>query len=358
MCSIGSAMLQQRTIPARSASEGRRFPCWRFGLVLMLLPAGARAAEPPLAGRPADFSGAVGVFRMRAGADPTTLAAEDPLLLTLRISAIGAVEAPPRRPDLRRLDGLFQIAAVAEKDARPDQRTWLFVYRLRPRTTQVKAVPRLKLVYFNPASNAYESTFTDPIPLTVRPRSAEAPMIDPVENGGVIDRRYPLVTGDAVLAVQTSDRLPRPWILVLLFLAPPAVCLAWYQAWRRQHPDAARLMGRRRSKAGREALKALRTSGPSRDPEAVGARVAGALARYLHHRLDLATAEPTPVEAQLALEQADVSAKLAEKAAELLRRCDVARFTPGLLAPDEDLAAEAVSLVRELEAEPCLSQPS
>src|SRR6516162_9933180 len=42
--------------------------------------------EPPVAGRPADFSGLVGFFRISTSASPTEVRVEDPLTLTVRIT--------------------------------------------------------------------------------------------------------------------------------------------------------------------------------------------------------------------------------------------------------------------------------
>src|SRR5262245_6018297 len=42
--------------------------------------------EPPVAGRPEDFSGLVGVYRISSSASPTEVNVEDPLTLTVRIT--------------------------------------------------------------------------------------------------------------------------------------------------------------------------------------------------------------------------------------------------------------------------------
>src|SRR5260370_11500442 len=60
------------------------------------------AVEPPLVGRPDNFSGAVGSFQVSMRAQPTVLHAEDPLILTVRITGTGRLD-DIERPDLRRL---------------------------------------------------------------------------------------------------------------------------------------------------------------------------------------------------------------------------------------------------------------
>src|SRR5206468_10679072 len=58
--------------------------------------------EPPVAFRPAHFSGAVGSgFRIRMRATPTQLQAEEPILLTVTLTGKGNLQEI-ERPDLRR----------------------------------------------------------------------------------------------------------------------------------------------------------------------------------------------------------------------------------------------------------------
>ena len=58
-----------------------------------LRPCQAADVEPPVAGRPGNYSGAIGShFRVQMHATPTQLQAEDPLTLTVRISGSGNLQ--------------------------------------------------------------------------------------------------------------------------------------------------------------------------------------------------------------------------------------------------------------------------
>jgi hypothetical protein len=316
--------------------------------------------EPPVTGRPEHFSGAVGSFNMEARAQPTEVFAEEPLTLTVRITGTAKATEDRWRPKLResgRLKDDFQVEALPKLDKKPDAGTWEFAYRLRPRSTRVKKVPRLEFVYYQPEVG-YQRSYSQAIPITVKPRPAVTRIKDFSDAGGRIDRKYPLVTGEAVLAHEEAPDLPGPWFLAFLFAAPPFLCWAWYDAWRRLYPDAARVAGRRRSRAARRALKSLRGIGKGRPGDEAGARAAGVAAEYLRQRLDLASAEPTPGEALACLEQSGISTRLAGEFAAFFRGCDAARFAPEPFSARPDLAAEASRLVRALEAELCLSRPS
>jgi hypothetical protein len=326
-------------------------------LALVLL-GGAQASdgpEIPLVGRPDfPFSEASGRFRVQARAEPTTLAVEQALTFTLTVRAVGTVYAPPRRIDLREFPTVaaaFYVEDLDDGGARQvDPQTWEFVYRLKPRSTAVREVPGLPFAYYNPdipfPARRFQVEYTDPIPLTVRQKEAVSVPIDAPASA------YELATGPPVLARESRWTLPGVPVLVLLVLAPPLACAAWYVAWKRLYPDAARLARRRRSRAASQALQALRRARPGRQtPEQRAALAARTVADYLHQRFDLAPAEPTPGETADHLKGAGCSSGLIERAADFFRACDAARFLPPEASVTADLPAEAVRLILTVEEE-------
>src|SRR5438067_623194 len=111
----------------------------------------AAKVEPPIVGRPAHFSGAIGSYKVRMRAEPTVLQAEDPLILTVRITGSGSLESLAR-PNLQRQDRFakqFQIENLKDRYL-PDERAREFDYRLRPRSSAVKEIPALPFPFFTP----------------------------------------------------------------------------------------------------------------------------------------------------------------------------------------------------------------
>jgi hypothetical protein len=338
---------------------------WLLATALLLTPAAAVAdREPPVADRPEHFSGAAGVYRITASAEPTEVAVEDPLTLTVTVQGKVSTNHPelaPRRLKLRvfgNLEELFQVDDLPEKDSHPDGQTWNFVYRLRPRNTGVEKIPRLRFVYWNSENDTFQTAYSSSIPLRVKPRPKVAPPEQGFEMVGDLAAQYPLATGPDMLAKDDPEELPGPVVLGLLFLAPPVLCLAWYVAWLRWFPDAARLAGRRRSRAARLALKKLAAVPAGKATKETAERVVAIVCDYLHQRLELTSAEPTPGEVAGHLEQAGVSAALAGQFAALLDACAATRFAPDPVGSQADLARAAARLIRQLEAEPCLCKAS
>jgi hypothetical protein len=329
------------------------------------------SAAPPVVGRPVDFSGAVGgPFAVEQTAEPTELTAEEPLTLTVRITGPGNLRDIPRL-DLGKLEAYkpFAVEDVDDRLASGEPPRREFRYRLRPRTADVKAVPRLKFVYFNPRlppARGYQTTYAAPVPLTVKPRTppvlpgvpAELPewMLEPVpadervlwllEQGPVMAWVHRTLGWFGVRSKYGPRRRGVAWLLVgAAILVPPLVSVTWFMLWRRANPDAARRAGIRRSRAAAIALRSLRSAG-----ESVSC-VATAVLGYLHDQVGLPLAASTPAEVAECLGTGDSPRELTGSLIELLRRCDQARFAPGEVG-DGSLADDAERLILEWEAAP------
>jgi hypothetical protein len=305
------------------------------------------------------FSEASGWFEVQARAEPTTVEAETPLTFTLSVRTVRPARRPPQRLDLRQLPEFaeqFYIEDPSEAAARPDDRTWEFAYRLKPRRTEVRAIPSLPFVYFNPylltASKGFQVLYTDPIPLHVLPHeTVQVPIQAP-------ERAFVLETGPAVLERRTPWAPPRLGSILALLLSPPLACIAWYLVWRRLYPDAARLASQQRSGAARRALQALHAV-RRLDAQTRAARTTAIVAGYLQQRLDLTIAEPTPHEIALLFAQHDYSPALTEKAIHFFDRCDRARFLPaeggsnGTSISPVELHDSAIQFILAVEVETC-----
>jgi hypothetical protein len=332
-----------------------------MGVVLLLLtmaPAEANTPEPPVVGRPLDFSGAVGgPFTVTAIAEPTVVTAEEPFTLTLRIAGPGNLAQLPR-PDLRKLDRFARDFAVEDSpdrfEAAPPVRE--FRYRLRPRRADVREVPRWKFVYFNPAggptSRGYMTTYTEPIALTVRPRPATPEAVTvpdwiiaewEIEREPATERNPALAVMDRLLSWlgvrnYAPNRTTGPWLTVAAVLAPPVLCAAWYVSWRRAYPDAARWAEALRGRAAATALRRLKTA--DGDVEVVVTALLG----YLRDRFGLPAHATTPVEVTSFLVSHGQPADWVTAVGELLRRCDEARFAPATGSASQPADAERLIL--------------
>jgi hypothetical protein len=321
-------------------------------LGMIVMPEVGLAEEPPVGGRPLHFDGAIGSFKIATRAEPTQLQAEDPLILTVQLTASGPASQAPKRPDLRRWPDFarrFQIDDLSAQDA-SGAYTWEFRYRLKPRNAEVKAIPALRFDYYKPGvvprEKGYRATYAPAIPLIVKPRG----QVQVAEVEGtpatkeLSDAVLHLADGAAVLRRSETDAVPNKVLGAVLVLVPPMICAAWYAGWRRRYPDAACQARLRQSRAARQALRGLTGA---RAPEA-----AAVMAHYLRERFDLAAVEPTPAEVVPELIHKGCAVAHAERIAAFFRACDTARFAPDLGPPGDELAATAARVILELERRP------
>jgi hypothetical protein len=333
---------------------------WTSAIAAGLVSAAPAQEEPPIAGQPATFNGAVGVFKIAGWAEPTELQAEDPLTYTVRISAVGPFQIPPQRPNLHRQPAFkerFHIDDLPERS--PGQSgVWEYAYRLKPLRPDLRSIPVLRFDYYKPGvippEKGYRATYTHVIPLTVHPR---ARVRTPGTEAGQASKSAPdfvyhLGPASAVLQQPKIFSLP-PWpLLVLLLLMPPALCAVWYGYWAKQHPAAARLARQRQSQAARNSIQLLHRARASRSASSAR-QAAGAVTAYLRDRWHWSGVEPTPAEAVRFLHENQVAGPVIGAAETFFAGCAAARFAPSKSAESEDFVTDAERLILSLENQHC-----
>jgi hypothetical protein len=342
---------------AAKQNVGNRPARWLSAALVFLSAMGATRAEgPPLAWQPGDASGAEGAgFTISMRAAPTTLVAEDALTLTIRIRATGAWQHAPRRLPLGRMKEFKTFDVATSPSSEPDRTlssgpAWEFDYRLRPLTAEVKKIPGIALRYYNPEipvpERRWQTTFADPIPLTVKPRTTltAEDFQGAKSSQNLPPAVYTFTRGAAVLGREEPFSLPGPIVIVLLLLLPPAASIGGCFLWRRLNPHA--LRPRRNSRAARQALKAL--GGLNGDSSAE--KCAIILSVYLRQRIEFAPADLTPSDVAEHLKRAGYQPGIAMAGADFFRACDEAQFAKPEVHPTaNDLPARAARLIQSLE---------
>lgn len=248
------------------------------------------------------------------------------------------------KPNLSKLPAFanaFIITDVRDPPVTPDAKGLRFTYKLKPRNRSVSQIPELVFQYFNPRAAPTKSQFRPalaaPVPITVT--EAPKPIPKPMWEA---DRLFAVTTGPEVL---DAPFVPSQWAWVAVATSGPLAAGAWFFAWRRIFPDAARMAHLRRSRAARRALDSIRRAHRAPDPPAT---VAAAVLGYLRTRFPLPDSAVTPTEIGAALVEANVPEEMAEQIADVFRACDRARFAPG--DSGSALATEAEAAVTRLEA--------
>lgn len=134
--------------------------------------------ELPKEGMPANFSGAIGEFKVdSATLDEASLSVGEPCVLTVKVSGKGNFERMSA-PDLIEKDGWKEYKPKASFfDAGAgyaNEGTKTFEYTIIPQKPDLALAPIAKLNYFDPTSGEYKSVESSPIKVSVAPSKSYA----------------------------------------------------------------------------------------------------------------------------------------------------------------------------------------
>lgn len=305
------------------------------------------AIEPPLEGRPADWTGAVGDLRATARLDSSAARVGDPVVLTLRVEGRGNVKLLPRPalqiPWATAIDGEERVdldsSALAVRGAKE------FEWILTPRAAGAREVPAIRYAYFDPVARRYDVALAPALPLRVLPGTLA---------GGADEEGR--AHGGTRLAIRERftgpSRTPLPsqpafWLLVAAVPLPALVVSVLGSAPRRRT---------RPTDPPARTLRAMATA-PARGGPAVVRR---AFVAAVSDRLALGPdAFAAPATLAHRLRRCGVTSEGARAAGETLRALDAASFGGAdggatSVPPDEAaLARLAWTTYERLDAEGC-----
>jgi hypothetical protein len=292
--------------------------------------------DPPQAGRPTDYNGAVGRLALEAHVDSGVAKVGDPLVLTVRVTGDGNVSFFPR-PSVRVPWG--QLVPAEERVQLDSSATVVrgskeFDWVITPARSGEVEIPSIRYPFFNPYTERYELAVTSPQRVTVAPGTLIA--VDPAADSG-----RPVLPVRRVMQANAPVPLSRRrgfWLTMFAAPVPAALALAVRRPRTRRTPTAA------------ERLRKL-----SRSREVPTAADAAALRRAyaaaLAERIGVAAAELADRRALVrSLRRSGVTAQVASAADALLGELDAAVYSGGG-ASVADGAQRAVDVLRQVDQE-------
>jgi len=307
----------------------------------------------PQEGRPADFNGAIGAYSIRAWAKPTDVPVGDPITLNLEIKGNGPLErlSAPRLDQVAALTHDFEISGESPAGTVEGDRK-KFTVTIRALREDVSRIPPIPMSYFNIETGAYDTAWSEPIPITIRPAQRLLLPALPAsgEQTGVINPLTETTEGllanedrpDLILADQGGS-LGAAECIVLVFM-PAAYLATWFIQRRavRFRDDATY---RRRTRAYATARKALRDA-----PASGAAAVRGALIGYVADRCGVPSGGLTRVEAVDLLTARKALAQTVQAIDGLLEKLELVQYSGIAAAEDVTRAADdAKQLIDTLE---------
>jgi hypothetical protein len=303
----------------------------------------------PEAGRPADFSGAVGTFTMEAVASPTDVRVGDPVTVHVEIAGVGSLgdSAPPV---LSRPEGFRAYDAhLTASETRGSEVSRRFEQVLIASEDTITAIPPLRFSFFDPGERRYHVLESAPIALRVSP--AEGSGRTEIIAGTQQRLAPPEALGRDIVYIKDDpgrllNRGGKRWVYAFWLWQPMpfAVLLLAFVYDRRRQRLSGDLRYARFTRAAREARRALsEAEGALRQHErqAFYDLVSHAMQTYLSAKLDVPlgaidaetiAARPLPPDCRNRITQ-------------FFETCEQIRFAPG--SNDGDMRG-TLELAREI----------
>lgn len=290
----------------------------------------------PSEGRPASFTGAVGVFRIDVSARPTRVRVGDPIELSIALTGTGALDALPP-PNLAAQASLVEAFRVPDEAlaGRVENGRRIFSQAIRAKRGDVDAIPPIEYAYFDADRGEYAVARSAPISITVEASNSidvsalpelavpsNAAPLTPEAMDGLRGNRV-----DEAELLRTVRPLKMSHVAAVV-LTPPAffaIGWAWSALARARSGNAVR---QRRQHALANALKridAARTR-PLRD---LPGELAAAIAAYLADRFDAPAGRFLGAAGVNALRERDAPEALLARCRDLIARCENAVYAGG-----------------------------
>lgn len=282
----------------------------------------------PQAGKPANFTGAVGEYQITAEVKETEIRVGAGFTLWLQVFGPGDIEtlespSLPSIPDVALYDPKV-TTEVDEVDSKIQGRR-IYEYVVVPARAGSLTIPEIAYSYFHPKKNRYQVTQTDIITITVLPELKAGTQSLPNNKEGESK-------GAGGAAVPFYKRTSFWGVLFLIFVGGLAV-------WGYQRKRAKLSPDRRQPQqnAGQSALQTIEAAEQAieRDSVAFFTILANSLYQYIGDILNISPTGLNPEVVHHQCLKANIPESATKQLVEILMQCDHARFAPVSLSPDD-----------------------
>ena len=343
-----------------------------------------RVRPLPEEGKPKEFKGAVGQFKMDTTLSGRNVKVGEPITVTSIIRGTGypaTIEPPvPKAPTGFKVYAGDQDTKT-KRSANKIEVTRTFKTLFEPQTTTVKALPEMVFHYFDPQEARYVTRSYGPTRITVsRPapkpltarrtgrRSTTAPRAGGPATGGTPSVTQtsaplalppqpqvlkgdiqPIVTAGAGLRDQGRLFIQEPWFLLAAFapLLVAALCAVIQHHRERLQTDTAFARNTFAMRNAKRHLAAARTA-LGDDAKEFHGLLFRVLTEYIGDKLNVPAATVTSQAVADLLQERGLGLDLTAEATTCLEECEQGRFAPGSREVDTELLRRTKALLKEL----------
>jgi hypothetical protein len=306
----------------------------------------------PLPQRPAEFSGAVGAFNVRANLRDGAPTQGVPTLLVLRVEGHGnpaAIDAPPLPaipwahvgdPEVEMPNGTADQTGRIVKT---------FSFPITPLQAGEQSIPEIRFVYFEPKIGNYRTETIQPIPVFVKPSTEDQQLVavGGTERQGTTSIE---VLGEDLAPIVTAADPLRPRrsgvpVNTAVGVVPPVACCAFLLYLRRQRKLQDDPAYARTRFARAKSKQRLQHMHDAKEPvEELYRAVAG----YVGDKFNIEASGMTSADVRTLLRERGIDEALADGITRILRNCERERYAAAkLAAPEVQALLEAAELALE-----------
>lgn len=314
----------------------------------------------PLAGKPASFTGAVGVFNINASVDKNELKANEALNYKLKITGSGNIKLlkdaninPPA--DFEKYDP--KITDTVTETTQGVSGSRILTYLLIPRHEGNYTIDPVQFSYFNPATGRYVSLSTKAFPIKVNKGTDAAgnvTSLSPADQRDIKllnkDIRY-IKTSSPDLYKNGEVFFGSAGYYLLLLLGP--LLFAGVFAYRRyneeQNSDVVKVKNRRAAKLAAKHMANAQKELQAGNTKAFYEAVSKGLYGYLSDKLNIPAADLNQENIAAELKARSVNDMLVQKLIGTLDLCEMARFAPVSGVSKEQVFEGAKSTINDIE---------
>jgi len=310
----------------------------------------------PQNGKPKDFSGMVGQYKISAETDKTNIECNQPITFKITVSGKGNIKtiSQPQIKELRNLRKYETIASLnVSKENYTVQGSKTFTTMLLPQVPGNLEIPQITTNYFDPVEKVYKIISVPPIGLKVTPSTKPASPIPAAFAAKGIkflnkDIRY--IKTNSLFSKKSKPFYGQPWFLLLQFIPLIALLLSFFYSRHYNRLVNDKRYARLHTAYG-VAAKILKNTEKG-DPAATACAVSDALINYIADKLNLPAAGLTSSIIKNELKKTGIDNELMDEILKIIERCDFAKFAPAKILQDEtnQLYDNTAAIIEKLES--------
>jgi hypothetical protein len=315
----------------------------------------------PTANQPANFSGAVGNFKLKAKTDLSEIKVNEAVNLTIEVEGRGNIDLMPEpsitlpkdfetyEPKVKKNVSVSSSGTSGKKS---------FKYVLIPRYSGEFQLPTVMMSYFEPKSGTYKTIETAPISLNVlKSNNSENPdemaFVAPKKEDVQIlgnDIRY-ISTKTSQFKQEEDDGFfgsPSFYAACSLPFAAMGISVLLIGRIRMQESNIGLMKSKKANKIAKKHLAAANKLLAAEDAQFYE-EIFRALYGYLSDKLGIPVSELTKETIAHALEEKNVPTDTIDELTKALNECEMARFAPGAVRAKNEMLIASTDIIEKIE---------